>query len=121
MTGRAEDYERTTGFAEIALGQMKALRHANSPRNYEIWYTYATGHHPALNAQINSMLKANGIACGIHYPIAIPCLNAYRSLGLSESDFPEAVKASREILSLPMFPELSGDAVDYIAETLRRA
>jgi diguanylate cyclase len=60
MTGRAEDYERTTGFAEIALGQMKALRHANSPRNYEIWYTYATGYRPALNAQINSMLKANG-------------------------------------------------------------
>src|SRR5262245_26895705 len=60
MTGRTEDYERTTGFAEIALGQMKALRHANSPRNYEIWYTYATGYHPALNAQINSMLKTNG-------------------------------------------------------------
>jgi diguanylate cyclase len=60
MTGRAEDYERTTGFAEIALGQMKALRHSNSPRNYEIWYTYATGYHPALNAQINLMLKANG-------------------------------------------------------------
>jgi hypothetical protein len=35
MTGRTEEYERTTGFAEIALGQMKALRHANSPRNYE--------------------------------------------------------------------------------------
>jgi diguanylate cyclase len=43
MTGRAEEYERTTGFAEIAFGQMKALRHANNPRNYEIWYTYATG------------------------------------------------------------------------------
>ena len=62
MTERAEEYERTTGFAEIALGQMKALRHANNPRNYEIWYTYATGYHPALNAQINAMLKA--IAAG---------------------------------------------------------
>lgn len=60
MTGPAEEYERTTGFAEIALGQMKALRHANNPRNYEIWYTYATGYHPALNAQINAMLKAKG-------------------------------------------------------------
>jgi diguanylate cyclase len=60
MTGRAEEYERTTGFAEIALGQMKALRHANNPRNYEIWYTYATGYHPALNAQINATLKAKG-------------------------------------------------------------
>lgn len=43
MTGRAEEYERTIGFAEIALGQMKALRHGANPRNYEIWYTYATG------------------------------------------------------------------------------
>jgi diguanylate cyclase len=60
MTGRAEEYERTTGFAEIALGQMKALRHANNPRNYEIWYTYATGYHPTLNAQINATLKAKG-------------------------------------------------------------
>ena len=60
MTGRTEEYERTSGFAEIALGQMKALRHANNPRNYEIWYTYATGYHPALNAQINAMLKAKG-------------------------------------------------------------
>lgn len=50
-------YERTTGFAEIALGQMKALRHANNPRNYEIWYTYATGYHPALNAQINAISR----------------------------------------------------------------
>src|SRR4029077_526723 len=53
MTGRAEDYERTIAFADIALGQMKALRQAATPRNYEIWYTYATGFHPALNQQVN--------------------------------------------------------------------
>jgi diguanylate cyclase len=61
MTGRAEEYERTMEFAEIALGQMKALRHAGNPRNYEIWYTYATGYHPALNEQINATLKAKGV------------------------------------------------------------
>jgi diguanylate cyclase len=60
MTGRAEEYERTMGFAEVALGQMKALRHASTPRNYEIWYNYATGYQPALNAQINATLKAKG-------------------------------------------------------------
>ena len=37
MTGRAEDYERAMAFADIALGQMKALRHAANPRNYEVW------------------------------------------------------------------------------------
>ena len=60
MTGRAEDYERAMAFADIALGQMKALRHAANPRNYEVWYTYATGYHPALNQQVNATLKAKG-------------------------------------------------------------
>ena len=39
---------------------MKTLRHPNKPRNYEIWYTYTTGYHFALNAQIDAMLKAKG-------------------------------------------------------------
>lgn len=61
MTGRANEYERTMAFADIAVGQMKALRHAANPRNYEIWYTYATGYNPALNQQINAILKTNGV------------------------------------------------------------
>ena len=60
MSGRAEDHERTIAFADIALGQMKALRQAATPRNYEIWYTYATGFHPALNQQVNAIIKAKG-------------------------------------------------------------
>ena len=58
MAGPADEYERTIAFAEIALGQIKALRHAATPRNYEIWYTYATGYKPSLNQKINETLKA---------------------------------------------------------------
>ena len=58
MTGRVEDYERATAFADIALGQMKALRQNATPRNYEIWYAYASGYHPALNQQINARPRA---------------------------------------------------------------
>ena len=60
MTGRAEDFERTMAFADIALGQMKALRQNATPRNYEIWYAYASGYHPTLNQQVNATLKAKG-------------------------------------------------------------
>jgi hypothetical protein len=60
MTGRVEDYERAMAFADIALGQMKVLRQNATPRNYEIWYAYASGYHPALNQQINATLKAKG-------------------------------------------------------------
>ncbi|MEI7804811.1 MAG: GGDEF domain-containing protein [Hyphomicrobiales bacterium] len=60
MTEQAGDHERTMAFAEIALGQIKALRHSANPRNYEIWYTYATGYNPSLNAKINETLAQGG-------------------------------------------------------------
>jgi diguanylate cyclase len=46
-------------FAEIALEQIRALRQPATPRNYEIWYAYATGYHPSLNQKINETLKAH--------------------------------------------------------------
>jgi diguanylate cyclase len=60
MTVPADEHERTMAFAEIALGQIKALRQSASPRNYEIWYTYATGYNPSLNQMINELLTRNG-------------------------------------------------------------
>jgi diguanylate cyclase len=56
MTGHADEHERTMAFAEIALGQIKALRQPATPRNYEVWYAYATGYHPSLNQKINELL-----------------------------------------------------------------
>ncbi len=60
MDVSAGDHERTMPFAEIALSQIKALRQAATPRNYEIWYAYATGYSPSLNQTINETLKRNG-------------------------------------------------------------
>ena len=60
MTAHADEHERTMAFAEIALGQMRALRQPVSPRNYEIWFTYATGYNPSLNQMINELLTRNG-------------------------------------------------------------
>jgi diguanylate cyclase len=55
-----DDHERTMAFAEIAFGQIKALRLPASPRHFEIWYIYATGYNPALNQLINETLARNG-------------------------------------------------------------
>jgi dTDP-4-amino-4,6-dideoxygalactose transaminase len=69
--------------------------------------------------QFQASLKAAGIDTGIHYPIALPYLNAYKHLGHSEADFPNALKASREIVSLPMFPELTEDQIRYVADKVQ--
>jgi len=60
MSGKSDECERTLAFAEIAVGQMKALRQPAYPRNYEVWYAYATGYNPSLNQSINEMLGRNG-------------------------------------------------------------
>ncbi|MCW5606216.1 MAG: diguanylate cyclase, partial [Burkholderiales bacterium] len=60
MSGESDEHERTMAFCEIALGQIKALRHPATPRNYEIWYSYATGYHPSLNQKINETLSQTG-------------------------------------------------------------
>jgi diguanylate cyclase len=60
VVGLLNEHERTMAFAEVALGQIRSLRQTAVPRNYEIWYTYATGFNPSLNKIINETLARNG-------------------------------------------------------------
>jgi diguanylate cyclase len=55
-----DEHERTMAFAEVALGQIRSLRQTAIPRNYEIWYVYATGYNAPLNKVINETLARNG-------------------------------------------------------------
>jgi diguanylate cyclase len=55
-----DEHERTMAFAEVALGQIKSLRQTAVPRNYEIWYVYATGYNSQLNKIINETLARSG-------------------------------------------------------------
>jgi len=55
-----DEHERTLAFADVALGQIRSLRQTAVPRNYEIWYVYATGYNASLNKIINETLARNG-------------------------------------------------------------
>jgi len=61
-----------------------------------------------------------GISTAIHYPTALPFLPAYRYLNHSEVDFPVAAKYQRQILSLPMFPELTHQQIEYVSEHIKK-
>jgi len=62
-----------------------------------------------------NILKQNGIACGIHYPIPLHLQPAYGYMGYKEGDFPFTEEASINILSLPMYPELTFKAINNIS------
>jgi dTDP-4-amino-4,6-dideoxygalactose transaminase len=64
-------------------------------------------------------LAARGVSCGIHYPVPVHLQEAYRSLGYSRGSFPVAERCADEFLSLPMFPELTSDQVEYVAHAVR--
>lgn len=69
--------------------------------------------------ELMSHLSAKGIDTGIHYPIPIHLQPAFGELGYSTGSFPVTETLVGQILSLPMYPELSDDAIGYVVESIR--
>lgn len=69
--------------------------------------------------QLAAYLKGRGIETAIHYPTALPNLPAYRYLGHKPSDFPVATSLQSDALSLPIYPEMKADAIEYVADAIR--
>jgi diguanylate cyclase len=60
MVEVVDEHERTMAFGDAAITQIKSRRHTAIPRNYEVWYVYATGYNPPLNELIDETLACNG-------------------------------------------------------------
>jgi dTDP-4-amino-4,6-dideoxygalactose transaminase len=69
--------------------------------------------------KLREELKSKSIATGIHYPIPLHLQPAYNYLGHKKGDFPITEKASQEIISLPMFAELSDEQIEEIVELIK--
>ncbi|MEW6103497.1 MAG: DegT/DnrJ/EryC1/StrS family aminotransferase [bacterium] len=78
-----------------------------------VWHLYVV--RTRERDEFQEYLSNKGIATGIHYKIPIHLQEACKHYGYKEGDFPEAEKISKEILSLPIYPELSDDDIEYIA------
>jgi dTDP-4-amino-4,6-dideoxygalactose transaminase len=64
--------------------------------------------------RLQQHLRENGIGTSIHYPLPIHYQKAYRELGYSAGDFPEVERACREVLSLPLYPELTEEELRHV-------
>jgi len=84
-----------------------------------VYHLYVVRVDAGRRQALQDHLKSHGVATGIHYPIALPDLKAYEYLRSQKNFSPVASRTCREILSLPMFPELTGEQIDYIAKKIK--
>jgi dTDP-4-amino-4,6-dideoxygalactose transaminase len=83
-----------------------------------VYHLYVVRVDKGRRSSLQEHLRSCGIGTGIHYPIALPNLKAYEHLACKKDDFPEATRASEEILSLPMFPELNEDQIIHVRNAI---
>jgi dTDP-4-amino-4,6-dideoxygalactose transaminase len=87
------------------------------PYNLSVYHIF-----PLFTPQRDSLvehLKARGVSTGIHYPIPVHLQSGYRDLGYKAGDFPHTEQACNEVLSLPMYAELSSEAVADVSAAVR--
>lgn len=90
-----------------------------SPGVKAVYHLYVIRVADGKRDELRNHLLEKGISCGVHYPVALPNLEAYAYLGHKPQDFPVASRYSDEILSLPMFPELSREQIEYVVHGIR--
>ena len=89
------------------------------PYARHVYHVYAV--RVADRERLQVRLHANGIQTGIHYPIPVHLQPAHADLGYRAGDFPASEAAANEVLSLPMFPELTRTQQEQVAQGVAQA
>jgi dTDP-4-amino-4,6-dideoxygalactose transaminase len=106
-----EQYNRLLSDCELELpAEMSWARHV-----YHV-YTIRSKERDRLQKS----LADEGIQTGIHYPVPVHLQPAYADLGYETGSFPQAETAAKQVLSLPLYPELSSQAVTQVADAIKK-
>ena len=68
---------------------------------------------------LQNHLNSKGVASGLHYPLPLHLQKAYDHLGYKKGDFPVAENIAGRLLSLPMYPELTREQIEYVVESIK--
>jgi len=82
-----------------------------------VYHIYAV--RVADRDRLIAALAEKDIHCGIHYPIPVHLLDAYKSLNLGKGAFPVAEKSASEFVSLPMYPEMTREQIETVGKEIR--
>ncbi|MEK6802014.1 MAG: DegT/DnrJ/EryC1/StrS family aminotransferase [Nitrospirota bacterium] len=103
--------------SEFGVRLPQAVYKQNGVRHYHIYNQFVIG-VPKREA-LREYLKAKGIGTEIYYPVPLHRQECLQSLGYKEGAYPEAERACRDLVALPIYPELNEDQQHYVAQTVR--
>jgi dTDP-4-amino-4,6-dideoxygalactose transaminase len=106
-------------YDELLADEPLVIRPFARPECTHVYHIYAV-RVPNRDAVMEKM-AARGVRCGIHYPVPIHLQKAYSFLGLKAGSFPVAERCAQEFLSLPMYPEIHQDQVEFVVNTLKES
>jgi dTDP-4-amino-4,6-dideoxygalactose transaminase len=111
-----EGRRRNAAMYDKLLAGSKVVTPKIDPGNHSIYNQYVV--RVADRERIKAELTKRGIASAIYYPLPLHLQPCFKDLGHKEGDFPQSEQAGREVLALPVYPEMSGEQVRYVAKAL---
>jgi dTDP-4-amino-4,6-dideoxygalactose transaminase len=100
------------------LAGSKVTTPETMPYGKPVFHVYAI--RTTAREELMAYLTKESIQHGIHYPFPVHLLPAHSDLGYKAGDFPESEKAANEVLSLPMFPELTDEQIKVVADAIQK-
>ena len=115
----AKRREAAQRYDEMLSDMEQVVRPAVAPGNEHVFHLYVI--RVPDRDRVLSHLHENGIGAGVHYPKPLHLLGAFEALGNARGDFPVAEAAADEILSLPMFPQITAEQQRRVVDVLHEA
>jgi len=104
-------------YDELLADESRVIRPKTGKHNTHVFHIYAV--RVKNRDEVLQRMAARGVNCAIHYPVPIHLQKAYAFLGHGPGSFPVSEQCSQEFLSLPMYPELQPDQINFVVKTLK--
>jgi dTDP-4-amino-4,6-dideoxygalactose transaminase len=104
-------------YDQLLAGEPGVIRPAVMPGNTHVYHIYAV--RVQDRDGVLQRMAGRGVSCAVHYPLPIHLQKAYGFLGCCPGSFPVAERCARELLSLPMYPELRPEQIEFVVTTLK--
>ncbi|UCC39648.1 MAG: DegT/DnrJ/EryC1/StrS family aminotransferase [Candidatus Aminicenantes bacterium] len=117
---RASSYDRLfeeSGLVKEGLVKVPRALYKNSGiQNFHIYHQYVI--RAKERDRLQEFLKEKGVGTSIYYPLSLHLQKCFSYLGYREGDFPVSEKASKEVLALPVYPELTSAQQDFVVSSI---